>query len=53
MSESDTNVRNPLITVIENKYKDYLNSPMKRVAVMNPSTGRTETKLINKDKISS
>ncbi|MFA5366497.1 MAG: PhoH family protein [Dehalococcoidia bacterium] len=26
MSEEDTNVRNPLITIIENKYKEYLNT---------------------------
>jgi phosphate starvation-inducible protein PhoH and related proteins len=26
MSEEDTNVRNPLITVIENKFKEYLNT---------------------------
>lgn len=29
MSEEDTNVRNPLITVIENKYKEYMSNHIK------------------------
>ena len=47
MSEEDTNVRNPLITVIEERYKDFINNK-ERVTMVDPATGNT--KVITKNK---
>lgn len=47
MSEEDTNVRNPLITVIEQNYRDFTNNKV-RISMIDPSTGNT--KIITKNK---
>jgi len=48
MSEEDTNVRNPLITVIEAKYKDF-HENKKRIAMIDAATGNT--KVVTKNKM--
>jgi phosphate starvation-inducible PhoH-like protein len=52
MSKEDTNVRNPLITVIEEKYAEYLKQPKKKKVVMvNPATLMVENRYVEVDKI--
>lgn len=50
MSQEDTNVRNPLITVIEEKFKEFHNSK-KRVAMIDGLSGKTKYVTVNIDKI--
>jgi phosphate starvation-inducible protein PhoH and related proteins len=51
MSESDTNVRNPMIAVIEEKFNEFSGSKEK-VVMVDPSTGKTKYITVSKDKIS-
>ena len=52
MSQEDTNVRNPLITVIEEKYAEYLKQPKKKKVIMiSPITGNPEISFIEEGKI--
>jgi phosphate starvation-inducible PhoH-like protein len=51
MNENDTNVRNPLITVIEEKFKEYNKNPKKRVWMSDSVSGETKAVLVSKDKI--
>jgi len=54
MSNEDTNVRNPLIAVIEEKYLEYQKKPKKKtVNMVNPKTLLLEQKVVEVDKITS
>ena len=47
MSKEDTNVRNPLITVIEEKYAEYLKQPKKKkVHMVDPTTIMVENRYV-------
>jgi phosphate starvation-inducible PhoH-like protein len=50
MSIEDTNIRNPLITVIEDKFKTF-HKTKKRVTTIDAVTGDTKVITVNKDKI--
>ena len=50
MSQEDTNVRNPLISIIEEKFKEFF-ANKKRVAMIDATTGGTKIITIHKDKI--
>jgi phosphate starvation-inducible PhoH-like protein len=53
MSSEDQNVRNPLINIIEDKYKEYQRLPKKKkITMVNPTTLQIESKLIEEEKIS-
>ena len=47
MNDEDTNVRNPLITIIEEKFKDFLNNKEK-VMMVDPVSGNTKSVTKNK-----
>jgi phosphate starvation-inducible PhoH-like protein len=47
MSEEDTNVRNPLITVIQNKFKEYLKHPKKKVTTISAKTLLVENRYVD------
>jgi hypothetical protein len=54
MSNEDTNVRNPLIAVIEEKYLEHLSKPKRKTANMvNPKTLLPEKVVVNADNIRS
>jgi len=50
MSQEDTNVRNPLISIIEEKFKEFF-ANKKRVTMIDATTGGTKIITIHKDKI--
>lgn len=50
MHEEDTNVRNPLISIIEEKFKEFNNSK-ERIAMVDALSGKTKYVTANKDKI--
>jgi len=52
MSKEDTNVRNPLISIIEEKYAEYIKHPKKKTTTVNPKTFLVENQYIDINKIS-
>lgn len=52
MSKEDMNVRNPLISVIEEKYAEYLKqSKKKKIFIVNPTTNEPEVRFVEENKI--